>query len=379
MSNWNKVMERLLASQDLDRLEAKWLMEQVMIGLAEPHKLAAILALLNAKGETSEELEGFAEGMIQHAVPFEVSGRVLDIVGTGGDQVGSVNVSSMAAIVIAAAGIKVLKHGNRAVSSLSGSADVLGELGVNLHLKPEHVAQVADEAGISFAFAQTFHPAMKHAAPIRKELGIPTVFNLLGPLTNPGHPDTVVIGVADKKYAKLIAEVFASRGESGFVFNGQDEHGKGLDELAATAHGTLYEIRQHVNVEGLREGIIEETTFDPAVLKNTVGLEPIAIDDLKGGDAAHNARVAHDVLNGVGSNPSDTKEERAVFQTVCLNAAAGIVADASLIPDGLFEHANPFENLTERFEFAFNLAKDTILSGKAKAKLDLWVKTSQKY
>ncbi|GHT82219.1 anthranilate phosphoribosyltransferase [Actinomycetota bacterium] len=379
MSNWNKVFNRLVAQQDLDRLEAKWLMEQIMLGETPHAKLGAILALLSAKGETAEEIEGFAEGMLQHAVPFEVPGKILDIVGTGGDQVGSVNISSMAAVVIAAAGIKVLKHGNRAVSSLSGSADVLGELGVNLTLQPEGVKNTANEAGISFAFATTFHPAMRHAAPVRKDLGIHTVFNLLGPLTNPGHPDTVVIGVANEKYAKLIAEVFASRGEEGFVFNGKDEEGHGLDELAATAHGTLYEIRQHINSEGVREGIIEETTFDPTTLRRSVGLEPIKIASLKGGDAKHNAQVARDVFDGVGAKDTDTVEQRAIFQTVCLNAAAGIVADATLIPDGLLEHANPFENLTERFEFAFNLAKDTILSGKAKAKLEQWIKVSNKY
>ncbi|MDR1861625.1 MAG: anthranilate phosphoribosyltransferase [Candidatus Ancillula sp.] len=379
MSNWNKCLNRLVAGQDLNRLEAKWLMEQIMLGDAGHAQLGAILALLSAKTETAEEIEGFAEGMLQHAVPFEVPGRLLDIVGTGGDQVGSVNISSMAAVVIAACGIKVLKHGNKAVSSLSGSADVLGELGVNLNLQPDGVAATANEAGISFAFATTFHPAMRHAAPIRKELGIHTVFNLLGPLTNPSHPDTVVIGVANVKYARLVAEVFASRGEEGFVFNGKDENGRGLDELAATAHGTLFEIRQVRDADGTKRGIIEETTFDPARLRDTVGLEKIEIDDLKGGDAKHNAQVARRLFDGVGAQPSDTKQERAIFQTVCLNAAAGIVADATLIPDGLLEHANTFENLMERFEFGFNLAKEAIISGKAKEKLEKWIKVSNQH
>lgn len=379
MSNWNKVLNRLIVGQDLNRLEAKWLMEQIMLGLATPAKLGAILALLNAKGETSEEIEGFAEGMIQHAVPFSVEGKLLDIVGTGGDKACSVNISSMSAVVIAAAGIKVLKHGNRAMSSESGSADVLGQLGVNLELKPDDVARVADEAGISFAFAQVFHPSMKHAAPIRKELEIHTVFNLLGPLTNPSHPDTVVIGVANEKYAKLIAEVFANRGEEGFVFHGKDEFGQGIDELAATAHGSLFEIRQIINSNGEREGVIEETTFDPALLYEKVGLEPIKISDLKGGDAKHNAQVARDVFAGVGSKDTDSKEQRAIFQTVCLNAAAGIVADQTLIPDGLLEHENPFENLLERFEFAYNLAKEIILSKKAERKLEQWIISSNEH
>jgi anthranilate phosphoribosyltransferase len=371
MSNWNNVLSTLTSGQDLDYMQSKWLMDQIMTGGASHSRLGAVLALLAAKGETKDEIAGFAASMVDHAVPFDVKGKLLDIVGTGGDHAFTANISSMAAVVIAAAGIKVLKHGNRASSSLSGSADVLSVLGVNTELNPRDVARVADEAGISFAFAQVFHPSMKHAAPVRKDLEIHTIFNLLGPLTNPGHPDTVVIGVANEKYARLIAEVFAFRGEEGFVFHAKDENGNGIDELAATAHGTLFEIRQFHG-----EGVIQETTFDPSKLQPSVGLEPIEIADLRGGTPEDNALIAQKMFDGVGANESDSKNERAIFQTVCLNAAAGIVADATLIPDGLSHHEDPFANLTERFEFAYQLAKEVVVSGKAKAKLAKWVEVT---
>ncbi|MDR1448458.1 MAG: anthranilate phosphoribosyltransferase [Candidatus Ancillula sp.] len=371
MTNWSEILGKLVAREDLDYTSAAWLMNEIMLGNATDAKLAAAISLLAAKGETVDELLAFSETMLEHSHRFEVSGKLLDIVGTGGDHAKSVNISSMASIVIAATGIKVLKHGNRAMTSSSGSADVLARLGVNLELKPAQVAEVIEEAGISFAFAQVFHPAMKYAAPVRKELEIQTIFNLLGPLTNPAQPNSVVIGVADSKFTGLLAEVFSKRGCEGFVFQGKDALGRGLDELAATAHGVLYEIRQ---VNG--DGVIEITAFDPAVLRESVGLEPIEINDLAGGIPEHNAQVARDVFNGVGSSSADTKQQRAIFQTVVLNAAAGIVADGTSIPDELKDADNPFANLTKRFEFAYELAKNTILQGKAKEKLASWVKAT---
>ncbi|MDR2083069.1 MAG: anthranilate phosphoribosyltransferase [Candidatus Ancillula trichonymphae] len=373
MTDWVENLGKLVLQQDLDYASAAWLMNEIMLGNATDAKLAAAISLLAAKGETVDELLAFSETMLEHSHRFQVRGKVLDIVGTGGDHAKSVNISSMASVVIAAAGIKVLKHGNRAMTSSSGSADVLAKLGVNLELTPEEVARVVEDAGISFAFAQVFHPAMKYAAPVRKELEIQTIFNLLGPLTNPAQPDTVVIGVADDRFAGLLSEVFAKRGSEGFVFQGKDELDRGLDELAATAHGILYEIRQ---VEGC--GTIEATSFDPASLQDSIGLEPIKISDLAGGTPEYNAQVARAVFDGAGSSSADTKQERAVFQTVVLNAAAGIVADATLVPDELKDSTSPFLHLTKRFEFAYELAKNVILQGKAKSKLDEWVAATSK-
>ncbi|MDR0950066.1 MAG: anthranilate phosphoribosyltransferase [Candidatus Ancillula sp.] len=369
-NNWETILHQLLNRDDLTKEQAKWVMIEIMTGQATDAKLGAVLALLAQKGERTPEIEGFAEGMIEHAVPLEgVGGETLDIVGTGGDHVNSVNISTMASVVIASCGIKVLKHGNRASSSMSGSADVLGELGLNLDLSPKDVARVANDAGISFAFAQTFHPAMKYSAPIRKDLAIHTVFNLLGPLTNPGRPEKVVIGVADEKYARLIAEVFASRGEEGFVFNVFDDNGTKLDELAAAVHGDLYEIR---------DGKISLTDFDPEAMKKTVGLETIAISDLRGGSPEHNAEVAREVFRGVGSKLSDSQSERAIYQTVILNAAAGIVADGKLIPVELKSENDPFANLVERLSFAYKLASESVISGKTEEKLNQWVKESNR-
>jgi anthranilate phosphoribosyltransferase len=373
MNNWAKILDKLLQREDLEYAQAAWLMNEIMLGNASDAKLAAAISLLSAKGETADELLAFSETMLEHSHRLEIAGKVLDIVGTGGDHARSVNISSMASVVIAAAGIKVLKHGNRAMTSSSGSADVLAKLGVNLELLPQEVADVAEDAGISFAFAQVFHPAMKYAAPVRKELEIPTIFNLLGPLTNPARADTVVIGVAEDKFAGLLASVFARRGSEGFVFQGKDERGRGLDELAATAHGILYEIRQ---VNGV--GVIEITSFDPATLRDSVGLEPIEINDLAGGTPEHNAQVAHEVFDGVGSSEADNKQQRAVFQTVVLNAAAGIVADGTLIPAELKDNSTPFANLTQRFEFAYRLAKDIIIAGKARQKFTDWINASSR-
>lgn len=369
--NWRYILNKLIEKEDLTLDESYWVMNEIMCGNASDVKISALLSLLASKSESSSEIAGFAKGMIEHAVRLEnIEGETLDIVGTGGDYASSVNISSMASVVIAAAGIKVLKHGNRASSSLSGSADMLQSLGVKLDLSPQSVVRLVNDIDISFAFAQVFHPAMKFVSPVRKELGFHTIFNLLGPLTNPSNPKYVVIGVANEKYAKLIAEVFASRNQEGFVFNGNDENGNGLDELAATAHGLLYEIR---------DGKIKETLFDPSKLKDSVGLEPIEIADLKGGSASHNANITTEVFSGLGADINDTKAQRAIFQTVILNAAAGIVAQNMLIPESIkAKQTDAFDLLDERFVFAYNLAKDVILEGKAKSKLDDWIRESNR-
>src|SRR5690606_8871923 len=228
---------------------------------------------LRAKGETVAEVAGLAKVMLELATPLSVEGPVLDIVGTGGDRAHTVNVSTMAAIVAAAAGARVVKHGNRAASSSCGAADVLEHLGVVLDLPPEKTARVAKEAGIAFCFAPLYHPALRHVGPTRKELGTPTVFNFLGPLTNPARPQAQAIGVFDPNVLPIVAGVFAERGVSALVFRGDD----GLDELTTSTTSTVWVVK---------DGVAKQTRFDPAVL----GIEKAPAEALRGGDAAHNAR-----------------------------------------------------------------------------------------
>ena len=227
---WPGLLAELLAGRDLDVGRAGWAMDQVMRGEASDVQLAAFLVALRAKGETSAELEGLAAAMLSHAVPLEVPGPTVDLVGTGGDQAHTVNISTMASLVLAGAGHRVVKHGNRASSSSSGSADVLEALGVRLDLPPARVAELATEVGITFCFAQVFHPAMRFAAGARRGLGVPTAFNVLGPLTNPARAGAAAVGVADRRLAPLVAGVLAARGTSALVFRGED----GLDELTTT-------------------------------------------------------------------------------------------------------------------------------------------------
>ncbi len=211
-------------------------MGQIMAGDAPPVQLAAFLVALRAKGETVPELRAIADTMLAHARRIHLDGPCLDIVGTGGDQAHTVNISTMAAITAAATGVRVVKHGNRAASSSSGTADVLEALGVNLTLSPDQVVEVAARAGMTFCFATVFHPSMRHVGGTRKELAIPTVFNLLGPLTNPAQPQYSAIGVADGRLAPLVAGVFATRGKDTAVFHGDD----GLDELTVSTTSQVW-------------------------------------------------------------------------------------------------------------------------------------------
>jgi anthranilate phosphoribosyltransferase len=226
-------------------------------------------------------MRGLADTMLAHASRITVDGTTLDIVGTGGDRAHTVNISTMAAMVAAASGVRVVKHGNRAASSSSGSADVLEALGINLSLSPSQVADVVERAGITFCFAQQFHPSMRHAAVARRDLGIGTVFNFLGPLTNPAQPTYAAVGVADPRMAPLMAGVFAGRGKDAVVFRGDD----GLDELTISTTSTLWWVRG---------GDVREFSLDPA----WVGLERHPVETLRGGDAAHNAAVVRDVFAG---------------------------------------------------------------------------------
>lgn len=337
---WSDLLTTLVRGQDLTREQASWAMAEIMGGEAEPATVAGFLVALRAKGETVAELRGLADQMLAHAIRIEVPGRTVDIVGTGGDRAHTVNISTMSALVVAGTGLRVVKHGNRAASSSSGSADVLEVLGIRLDHEPERVAAIAAEAGITFCFAGRFHPAMRHAAAARGALGIPTVFNFLGPLSNPAQPDASAIGVADAGMAPLLAGVFADRGKDAVVFRGED----GLDEIAATGTTRVWEVRA---------GDVREQVVDWA---RDLGAERIDLESLRGADAAHNADVARRLLAG---------EPGPVRDTVVLNAAAALVADGTLPGLGA-------GTLLERFAAASELARTSIDSGAAAAALDRW-------
>ena len=308
-----------------------------MSGEATPAQIAGFLVALSAKGETVEELSGLVDTMLRHARPISISGEKLDIVGTGGDQLNTVNISSMAALVAAGAGARVVKHGNRASSSSSGSADVLEALGVRLDLPIEGVAKNAEEAGITFCFAQVFHPSFRHTAVPRRELVIPTAFNFLGPLTNPARVQASAVGVANARMAPLVAGVLARRGSRGLVFRGDD----GLDELTTTGPSTVWEIR---------DGAVTEVGFSPEEL----GISLATVEQLRGGDAQANAQVVREVLAG---------KEGPARDAVLVNAAAGLVAFDTTAA-GTF---------LERMRHAYGRAEASIDSGAAAAVLDKWV------
>jgi anthranilate phosphoribosyltransferase len=317
-------------------------MEQVMQGRSTPSQLAGFLVALRSKGETVDEIVGFRDAILEHALALPIDPMALDIVGTGGDRFGTVNVSTTAAIVAAASDVPVIKHGNRAASSASGSSDVLAALGLDLTLPPERVAEVFNQVGITFAFASAFHPGYAHAAATRKELGIPTVFNFLGPLINPARPEASAVGVAQLDRVPLIVGVFQTRGATALVFRGDD----GLDELSTTGHSHVWEVSR---------GLVTEHDIEPRDL----GLKRAKMDDLLGGDAAHNAAVVRAVLSG---------QDGPVRDIVLLNAAAGLVA-FELARDP----ATVQKSILERFTSGMARAAEAIDSGAAREKLDEWV------
>ncbi|TFB97197.1 anthranilate phosphoribosyltransferase [Cryobacterium sp. HLT2-28] len=344
--SWPNVISALLAGEDLSVSDAAWSMEQVMLGEATPAQLAGFLVALRAKGETVDEIVGFRDAILEHAVPLAVNPMALDIVGTGGDRFGTVNISTMASIVCAGAGVPVIKHGNRAASSASGSSDVLAALGIDLTLSPDKVAAILDSAGITFAYAAAFHPGFRHAATARKELGIPTVFNYLGPLCNPARPEASAVGVASLDRVPLIVGVFQTRGATALVFRGDD----GLDELTTTGHSHVWEVSR---------GLVTEHDIDPREL----GIKRAKISELVGGDAEHNAVVVHRMLSG---------QDDAVRDIVLLNAAAGLVAF-----DLANDPAQAQVNILDRFRTKMAVAAETVDSGAATAKLAQWVAASR--
>ncbi len=284
---WPAVLGSLLAGESLSSEATAWAMDEVMEGSATPAQVAGFAIALRAKGETPSEVAGLVATMLSRARPLAVSGPVVDTCGTGGDRSHTVNISTMAALVVAGTGARVVKHGNRAASSTCGSADLLEALGVRIDLEPAGVARCVEEAGIGFCFAPVFHPAFRHTATPRRELGVPTVFNFLGPLTNPARPGFQAVGVADARMAGVMAGVLAARGASALVFRGED----GLDELSTSAPSRVWAVSS---------GEVVESVLDPSVL----GIPAAAPEALRGGDAAFNAAVARGFLAGAAGSPS---------------------------------------------------------------------------
>ena len=339
--SWPDLLGSLVRRVDQPVEAVGWAMRQILAGEATSAQMAAFVVALRSKGETVTELTGMVEVMLEFATPITVPGPAVDVVGSGGDRMNTVNVSTMAAKVAAAAGATVVKHGNRAASSACGAADVLEALGVVLNLTPEAQQQVIAEVGIGFLFAPYYHPALRHAGPTRRELAIPTTFNLLGPLANPAQPRAQAVGVADPQMAELMAEVFAARGHQGVVVHGGD----GLDELTTTTCSTLW---------AYADGQVRRTELDPADL----GLPRARLADLVGGDPPHNAQVLRDLVAG---RPGPVQD------IVLLNAAAALVADAK--PDA--------DRLLGNFATQLERARTAVDSGAAEAKLNKWVEATQ--
>lgn len=303
LGGWPEVLGALTRRRDLTPAEARAAMTEILGGEASPAQIAGFIIALRMKGETTSEMGGLLDAMLDASedVSLPSVDGVVDIVGTGGDRSHSINVSTLAALIVAGAGAKVCKHGNRAASSSCGSADLLEALGVVIDLGPEGVARCVAEAGIGFCFAPRFHPSMRHAGPTRKELGVPTVFNILGPLANPARVRCYVVGVGDPSMAERMAEVLLAHGaERAFVVHGGD----GLDEITITTTSNVIEVV---------DGEVRPLTVDPA----DYDLGPARLEDLRGGDPATNARLGRAVLAGDGGPHRDI---------VVLNAAAGLVA-----------------------------------------------------
>jgi anthranilate phosphoribosyltransferase len=310
LGGWPGVLGRLMTGHDLLGAEAACTFDQVLAGDATPAQIAAFVVALRAKGETVDEMAGFVRSMLAHAEPLSIAGDLVDTCGTGGDRSGSINVSTAAAFVVAGAGGRVCKHGGRAASSQAGSADVLEALGVAFDLGPDGVARCVAEVGMGFCFAPRFHPAMRFAVPVRRELGVATVFNFLGPLANPARARHQVVGVGDPEMAEKMVGVLVANGcRRAWVVHGAD----GLDELTTTGTTTVYEVL------GGDEPEVHRSVVDAAEL----GLARVSLDDLRGGDAAVNAEAVHRVLEG---DPGPHRD------IVVLNAAAGLVV-AGLSPD----------------------------------------------
>lgn len=334
--NWPAVLRQVMSGEDLDEQTAAAVLDEIMQGEADPIRTAGLLTALHTKGESASEIAGFVRTMLANVAPIDLTGPLVDTCGTGGDGANTFNVSTCVALVVAAAGLRVAKHGNRAASGSCGSADLLEAWGVVIDLPPPAVARCVEELGIGFLFARTFHPAMRHVAPIRASLGVPTVFNVLGPLSNPAGAQFQVVGVADERLAGVIADALARLGKRhALVFRGED----GLDELTTTGPSRMWDIR---------DGVVDPSVFDPADL----GIARAELADLQGGDVATNVEIADRVLGGQAGSASDL---------VALNAAAAlyVAGESTDLAAGLAR------------------ARDVLASGAALELKDRWVTLTQ--
>ncbi len=338
---WNQVIAQLADHEDLTATQARWAMSQILGDLADKETIKSFLLGIQAKGESAQEVEALVEVMYQHCAPISVPGRAVDLVGTGGDGANTINISTTAAIIAQAAGARVIKHGARAASSKSGAADLLEALGVNIDLAGPEVASCVKEVGIGFCFAPKFHPAMRFAAPARRELGQASVFNILGPLANPARPQAVAIGVSKARVMPIMADVLRQRGAEGFLFRGDD----GIDEI------TLSTTTQIMQIHG---GSFHLESFDPRDL----GIPLAPIETLAGGDAEFNAAVTLRIFEG---------EKSPAREAVLLNAAAGIAAYK-----GNFERS-----IIEQMSDGYQMASAAVDSGAARESLKKWALFTQ--
>jgi anthranilate phosphoribosyltransferase len=340
LRTWSGLISALLAGSDLTAADTAWAMDQLVLGDASPAQISGFLIALRAKGETAEEITGFASVLRSHAMPVRIPGPFVDIVGTGGDRTGAVNISTMAAVVAAATGVTVVKHGGRAASSSAGgSADLVEHLGIPLDLSADEAVRVAAEVGLTYLFAPRFNPALRHVAVVRRELAVPTAFNVLGPLLNPADPQHQLVGVANPRMLPVIAGALAAQGRSALVARGDD----GLDKLTTTGLSRLWVVH---------DGTASEVVFDP----RSLGLAPVSLAELRGGDAAFNARVLRGLVDG---EPSPVRD------VVLLNAAAALVT---------LELGNGL--LLEQFAECLERCRDAVDNGSATVKLDRWTSQS---
>ncbi len=341
--SWPSLLGQLINGETLTADAAAWAMSEIMDGAATPAQIAGFGIALRMKGETPVEVDGLASAMLRLATPLSIPGRLTDLVGTGGDRARTVNISTMGAIVAAAAGARMVKHGNRAASSACGAADVLEALGVVIDLPPAATEKLAQEIGMVFLFAPLYHPALRHTSGPRRELGVPTVFNFLGPVANPARPHAQAVGVADPRMGPVLAGVLAGRGVSALVFHGDD----GLDELTTTGPSTVWVTR---------DGAVAAARFDPG----EIGIPRSEPADLRGGDPAHNAAVVRSVLAG---------ERGPVRETVLLNAGAALVADGGAAEPG---------RLATALAGGYARAVEAVDSGAAASLLDTWIQASRR-
>lgn len=333
---WQETLVTLSNKKNLAPDQIKFAMSEILEGRASDQQISEFLLGLKNKGETPEEVNALVDVLYQHATLIDIPDRAIDVVGTGGDGFNTINISTSAAIVTTAAGARVIKHGNRAASSKSGSADLLEALDIKIDLNASQVSEIVRKIGIGFAYAPNFHPAMRYAAPVRKSLGTPTIFNILGPLANPARPKVVAIGVAREEMVPLVAEVLAARGCEGFVFRGRE----GLDEISIAGKTDIFQ---------LNNGIVTKHEFDPS----DIGVDKNSLESIRGGDADLNARITLEVFSGK-SGP--------YREAILLNSAIAIAAFKGDFDLGI----------EQQIANGYVLAKSAIDSGKAKDLVYRW-------